>query len=183
MMRGVIIAALRQAFPLIKSPPSEDICYATTNRQQAVRAVAPECDLVLVVGSRNSSNSVRLTEIAANVGTPARLIDDAGDIDPAWFTGAETVLITAGASAPEDLVAGVCRALLDRFGGTLETRELSDEDVEFGLPSTLKHLMRERGVDPESRRIRVQPPTITREAYGATPLTVRGGSALPPRPS
>lgn len=178
---GVIISALREAFPLIKCPPSEDICYATTNRQQAVRTLAPACDLVLVVGSRNSSNSVRLTEISRNAGTAARLIDDAGDLDASWFAGVEKVLITAGASAPEDLVAGVCRALIDRFGGTLETQDLFEEDVEFGLPSTLKQLMRERGVDPESRRIRVQPPTITRDAYGAVPLTVGGKPAQQPR--
>src|SRR5439155_24693392 len=99
----IIIRALREAFPQIKSPPSDDICYATTNRQHAVRTIAPECDLVLVVGSVNSSNSVRLTEIARNVGTEAKLLDDVRALDFAWFpTGRETVMITAGASAPED---------------------------------------------------------------------------------
>src|SRR5262245_43688465 len=99
-----IIEALRRAFPHIKDPPSEDICYATTNRQKAVRAIAGECDLVLVVGSKNSSNSVRLTEIAEASGTPTYLIDDKSELDERWFEGVEKVLITAGASAPEDLV-------------------------------------------------------------------------------
>ena len=95
----VIIKALKTAFPLLKEPPSSDICYATTNRQRAVRALAPSVDLVLVVGSRNSSNSVRLTEIAEKVGTKARLIDDKSELQPEWFEGVETTLITAGASA------------------------------------------------------------------------------------
>lgn len=173
---GVIIAALREAFPGIKAPPSEDICYATTNRQQAVRAVAPECDLVLVVGSRNSSNSVRLTEIAANVGTPAKLVDDVGEVDWGWFpTGEERVLITAGASAPEDLVAELCRALLGRFGGTIEQRDVFEEDVEFAQPGALRKVMEGRGIDPETRRIRVSAPVVTREGYGAVPLTVSAG--------
>jgi len=169
---GVIIDALKRAFPKIAAPPKDDICYATTNRQHAVRQLAPECDLVLVIGSRNSSNSKRLTEIAENVGCAARLIDDADDLRDDWFTGDETVLVTAGASAPEDLVAGVCRALLDRFGGEIELRNIVEEAVEFDLPITLKRQMRERGVDPTERRIRVTPPTITAEAYGATPLTI-----------
>ena len=93
---AVIIDALRGAFPGIKSPPSEDICYATTNRQAAVRQIAPEADLTLVVGSSNSSNSVRLTEISQNVGTPARLVDDASDLEWSWIEKAMTVLVTAG---------------------------------------------------------------------------------------
>ncbi len=172
---GVIIDALKAAFPNLKSPPSEDICYATTNRQHAVRQLAPECDLVLVVGSQNSSNSKRLTEIAANVGTPGKLIDDVTEIDWAWFpTGDETVLISAGASAPEDLVAGVCRALVERFAATIEVRDVFKEDVAFAQPSTLRKVMRERGIDPASRQIRVRPPTITREAYGTVALTIGG---------
>jgi 4-hydroxy-3-methylbut-2-enyl diphosphate reductase len=175
---GVIIDALRKAFPSIKAPPSEDICYATTNRQAAVRQLAPECDLVLVVGSRNSSNSVRLTEIAANAGTPARLLDDVSELDWSWFPrGDETVLITAGASAPEDLVAELCRALLSRFGGFIEQRDIFEEDVEFAQPGALRKVMQERGIDPASRRIRVSTPVITREVYGAVPLTVSAPSS------
>ncbi|MCL4742879.1 MAG: 4-hydroxy-3-methylbut-2-enyl diphosphate reductase [Phycisphaerales bacterium] len=200
---GVIIDALKRAFPNIKAPPSEDICYATTNRQHAVRRLAPECDLVLVVGSRNSSNSVRLTEIAENVGTPARLIDDASGLKDEWFTSATTVgrsgptvvpnapgalisqgrsrchddftvLVTAGASAPEDLVAGVCRALVQRYGATIETRDVFDEDVEFALPGNLRRIMKDRGHPDADRRIRVHKPVVTEDLYGAVPLTVEG---------
>ncbi len=172
---GVIIEALKAAFPAIKAPPSEDICYATTNRQAAVRQIAPECDLVLVVGSKNSSNSVRLTEIAQTAGTRAELLDDAGELDGAWFDGVDSVLVTAGASAPEDLVAGICRTLVERYGATIEQRDVFDERVEFGLPMTLKREMKGKGIDPESRRVRVEAPVITEELYGAVPLTVSAG--------
>jgi 4-hydroxy-3-methylbut-2-enyl diphosphate reductase len=170
---AIVIDALKRAFPNIKEPPTSDICYATTNRQHAVRRLAPDCDIVLVVGSRNSSNSVRLTEIARNVGVPAHLLDDAGALEPGWFsTGNETVLVTAGASAPEDLVADLCRTLLSRYGGTIEQADIFEEDVEFALPAQLKRDIRARGLDPESRRIRISRPLITRELYGATPLTI-----------
>lgn len=169
----VIIRALRQAFPQIKEPPSSDICYATTNRQQAVRELAPECDLVIVVGSKNSSNSVRLTEIAQTAGTRGVLVDDATELDDAWFpTGNERVLVTAGASAPEDLVATICRSLLARHGGTIEQRSVSEEDVEFALPGALRREMRQRGIDAGERTIRVSTPVVTQAAYGAVPLTV-----------
>lgn len=175
---NVVIDALKQAFPAIKEPPSSDICYATTNRQHAVRQLGPECDVVLVVGSKNSSNSVRLTEIASNGGTPGFLLDDASEIDWSWFkTGKETVLVTAGASAPEDLVAGVCRALLSRFGGEIEQRTIFEEDIEFMQPGALRTIMSERGIDPATRRLRIQTPVITREMYGAVPLTVGGRPA------
>ncbi len=173
---GVIIEALQKAFPEIKAPPSDDICYATTNRQHAVRKIAPQVDLVLVIGSTNSSNSVRLTEIARNAGTPARLLDDASMLEDSWFEGPDgpigSVLITAGASAPEDLVAGVCRALVGRFGATLEVADVFAEDIEFGLPGTLKQAMRARGIDPAERRIRIHAPAITADVYGAVSLTI-----------
>jgi 4-hydroxy-3-methylbut-2-enyl diphosphate reductase len=176
---AVIINALKEAFPKIKDPPSSDICYATTNRQHAVRQIAPSCDIVLVIGSANSSNSVRLTEISANIGTPAKRLDDVAELDFAWFpTGDEAVLITAGASAPEDLVADVCRALLNRFGGTIEQQDVYEEDVEFAPPGNLRKIMVQRGVDPESRRIRVTAPIITQEVYGAVPLTVSAKKAV-----
>ena len=169
----VIISALKRAFPNIKEPPGGDICYATTNRQHAVRQIAPECDLVLVIGSKNSSNSVRLTEIAKNVGVQAYLIDDVGELRDEWFrTGQETILVTAGASAPEHLVAELCRTLLERYGGTIELKEIVEEDTEFAIPATLKRLMRDHGVDPGTRRIRVQAPEVTADLYGAVPLTV-----------
>ena len=171
---AVIIDALRRAFPAIKSPPSEDICYATTNRQQAVRTLATEADLVLVIGSTNSSNSVRLTEIAENAGTPARLIDDASGLRDEWFpTGGEVVLITAGASAPEDLVAGVCRELVARYDATIENRDIFDEDMEFALPGNLRRTMKDRAVPDADRPIRVAKPVVTAELYGAVPLTIR----------
>lgn len=175
---AVIIDALKKAFPSIKDPPSSDICYATTNRQQAVRQIAPECDLVLVVGSKNSSNSVRLTEISKNAGCPAYLLDDVSELNDAWFTkgGVETVLVTAGASAPEDLVAGLCKTLLGRFGGTIEQRDIYREDEEFGLPVTLKRLMRENGIDPEGRKLKVGTYDITEKMYGAVPLTISATS-------
>ncbi|MDA0802525.1 MAG: 4-hydroxy-3-methylbut-2-enyl diphosphate reductase [Planctomycetota bacterium] len=149
----VCIAALRRAFPAMEAPPASDICYATTNRQKTVRILAPECDLVIVVGSRNSSNSVRLIEIAQSAGTPARLVDDAEALEDRWFTGVGRVLLTAGASAPEDLVLGILRKLLDNYGGTIEQHEVYREDIEFGLPASLKNIMREQGIDPGSRRI------------------------------
>lgn len=172
---AVIINALKSAFPKINAPPSDDICYATTNRQHAVRTLAPKADLVLVIGSTHSSNSVRLTEIAQNAGTPARLLDDASMLDESWFDGTETVLLSAGASAPEDLVAGVCRTLVERFGATLEVADIFEEDIEFGLPGTLKKAMRAKGIDPADRRIRVHAPVVTKALYGAVPLTVSAG--------
>ena len=183
---AVIIDALKKAFPTIKDPPSSDICYATTNRQHAVRQIAPEVDAVLVVGSKNSSNSVRLTEISRNAGCPAFLLDDASELDDEWFSHLTdgrspknaTVLVTAGASAPEDLVAGLCRTLLQRYGGTIEQRDIYREDEEFGLPATLKKLMRDKGIDPETRKIKVGTYDITEESYGAVPLTV-GGRVVP----
>ena len=139
-----------------------------------MRTLAPLADLTLIVGSQNSSNSVRLTEISANAGTPARLIDDAEDIDYSWFaTGEEAVLVSAGASAPEDLVAGVCRALLDRFGGTIEQHDITREHIEFNLPAPLRRRLAERGIEAEPARI--APPTITPESYGAVALTISAG--------
>ena len=149
----VIIAALKDAFPNIKAPPSEDICYATTNRQTAVRQIAPGCDLVLVVGSRNSSNSVRLTEIAESVGTRAHLIDDASELQDAWFAGIDSVLVTAGASAPEDLVQELVLRLINEFGGEVEQHDVYQESIEFGLPGSLKKFMRSRDIDPGNRTI------------------------------
>ncbi len=133
-----IIARLRERFPDIVGPPRDDICYATQNRQEAVRQLAHEADFVLVVGSQNSSNSRRLTELARAGGVPARLIDGASDIDPAWFCGDETVLITAGASAPETLVQDCVGYIERRFGATVESRSLREEKVRFQLPKPLR---------------------------------------------
>lgn len=174
---AVIIDALKARFPEIKSPPSEDICYATTNRQHAVRTLAGDCDLVLVIGSTNSSNSKRLTEIARTAGTGAHLIDDVSEIDPAWFpTGEETVLVTAGASAPENLVAGLCRHLVERFGATIETRLVAEEDAAFALPGALRRIMKDRGITGHDKPIRVGLPDVTADLYGTVPLSISASS-------
>lgn len=168
----VIIRALQAAFPKIEAPPTSDICYATTNRQHAVRQIAPDADLLLVIGSKNSSNSKRLTEIALNVGCPAHLIDDVSELRAEWFEGVDAVMVTAGASAPEDLVAGLCREMVARFGATIEVRNIVDEDTEFKMPAALGTMMKAKGIDPATRRLRVSSPVITEEAYGAVALTV-----------
>ena len=134
---GEIISVLRQRFPNIQGPPGQDICYATENRQQAVKRVAPRCDVLLVVGSENSSNSRRLVEVGVNAGTAGYLVDNEGEIDAAWLRQATTVAITAGASAPELLVQRVLDRLA-RMGFTrVEEVEMVDEDVKFPLPPEL----------------------------------------------
>jgi 4-hydroxy-3-methylbut-2-enyl diphosphate reductase len=130
----VIIDRLRSRFPRCVGSPTEDICYATQNRQEALKALVPQSDFVLVVGSRNSSNSNRLAEVARDAGRPARLIDCAAEIDPGWFDGSETVLLTAGASAPEHLVQECIEWLGHRFGASVEHHQLRQENVEFALP-------------------------------------------------
>jgi 4-hydroxy-3-methylbut-2-en-1-yl diphosphate reductase len=133
-----IINRLKERFPQIVGPPKEDICYATQNRQEAIRGLTSEADLVLVLGSQNSSNSQRLKEIALENNVPARLIDGAADIDASWFEGANTVVITAGASAPESVVEECVEYLRRRYGATVETRSLREEDVHFPLPRELR---------------------------------------------
>jgi 4-hydroxy-3-methylbut-2-enyl diphosphate reductase len=133
-----IIGRLRQRFPAIVGPSKEDICYATQHRQEAIRTLAREAALVLVVGSQNSSNSRRLAEMAESCGTRARLVDGPADIDLGWLTGGETVLITAGASAPEDVVQGCVALLRDCFHATVETRTICHELVSFPLPRPLR---------------------------------------------
>jgi 4-hydroxy-3-methylbut-2-enyl diphosphate reductase len=132
-----IVEALRMKFPGIKSPPGQDICYATENRQLGVKAVAPESDLLLVVGSKNSSNSMRLVEVCKQAGVPAYLIDDAQQVDPAWLIRASTVAVTAGASAPEHLVEELIEFLRQEGFSAMEEVTIKDEDVRFSLPSEL----------------------------------------------
>jgi len=132
-----IVARLRQRFPHIEGPHSQDICYATENRQVAVKAVAPLTDLLLVVGSRNSSNSQRLVEVCRKEGRPAYLVDDEKDVQTAWFENVNTVSITAGASAPEHLVERLIDFLRAHGFGSLETLEVKEEDVRFSLPPEL----------------------------------------------
>lgn len=137
-----VIEALRMRFPLIEGPRKDDICYATTNRQDAVKELAAKCDALLVVGSRNSSNSNRLRELAETCGTPAYLIDGPEDILPGWIEGRRCVGVTAGASAPEVLVKQVV-ARLRELGGT-EARELPGrtETIVFALPAALRKAVR-----------------------------------------
>jgi 4-hydroxy-3-methylbut-2-enyl diphosphate reductase len=133
-----ILAILRRRFPSMQAPRSEDICYATSNRQAAVKAIAPRCDFLLVIGAPNSSNSVRLVEVAEREGTPARLVGRGADIDFAWLEGVRTLGITAGASAPELLVREVVDALAARFEVTEEPVEGIEERMVFKLPAGLE---------------------------------------------
>ncbi|MFI9383912.1 4-hydroxy-3-methylbut-2-enyl diphosphate reductase [Kutzneria sp. NPDC052558] len=133
-----VVDALRARFPALRGPGSDDICYATTNRQRSLAAVADEADLVLVVGSANSSNSVRLVEVARRMGTPAYLVDDVSGISEKWLAGVRVVGLTAGASAPPQLVDDVVH-WLRRFGPVrVEERETARETITFGLPSAAR---------------------------------------------
>jgi len=132
-----IVTALKDRFPAIRAPRSEDICYATSNRQAAVKAIAPQCDRMLVIGAPNSSNSLRLAEVAERLGVPARLIERASDIDWGWLGEPSTLGITAGASAPEVLVREVVDALRSRFEVHEEEADHSPERMTFKLPREL----------------------------------------------
>lgn len=132
-----IVAVLTRRFPTIRAPKGEDICYATTNRQTAVKVIAPLSERVLVIGAPNSSNSLRLVEVADRLGVPARLIQRASDIDWAWLGKPATLGLTAGASAPEVLVSEVIDALQQRFEVTVEEAAHAVEDMVFKLPRSL----------------------------------------------
>ena len=133
-----VLDALKARFPALRGPGSDDICYASTNRQDALRAIAADADLVLVVGSTNSSNSRRLVEIAERGGTPAHLIDGAQDIRPEWLAGVRVLGVTAGASAPEHLVDGVLAALRGLGPLTVEVHETARENIRFTLPAAVR---------------------------------------------
>jgi 4-hydroxy-3-methylbut-2-enyl diphosphate reductase len=132
-----IIQVLRRRFPGIKGPRTQDICYATQNRQDAVRELARQADVVLVLGSRNSSNSIRLVEVSRECGARSHLIDAIGEIDTAWLENVEIVVVTAGASAPEHLVWDCIDWLQEHYGAEFEERRLREEDVSFKLPNLL----------------------------------------------
>ena len=137
------VAKLQEKLPLLQSPPSDDICYATSNRQHVVKQIAPQCDVVLVVGSRNSSNSVRLAEVALSAGARASyLVDYAQEIDDAWLEGATTVGLTSGASVPDDLVMQVLDHLAARGFGEVAEVTTATEKLVFSLPQELKRDMR-----------------------------------------
>jgi 4-hydroxy-3-methylbut-2-enyl diphosphate reductase len=133
-----IITALRARFPDIRGPRREDICYATSNRQWAVKEMLPEIELLLVIGSHNSSNSNRLVDVARASGVDAYLVDDASEIDPAWLDGVQVVGITSGASAPERLVVGVCDWFRERGVTRFDPFHIVEEDVTFRLPAELR---------------------------------------------
>ncbi|MGI8696832.1 MAG: 4-hydroxy-3-methylbut-2-enyl diphosphate reductase [Mycobacteriales bacterium] len=133
------VALLRRRFPALSAPPSDDICYATQNRQTAVKQMAPDCDLVIVVGSANSSNSVRLVEVALDAGSrAAHLVDAADEIDPSWLDGVETVGVTSGASVPELLVTGVLGRLAERGYSDVSEVTAAEERLTFALPRELR---------------------------------------------
>jgi 4-hydroxy-3-methylbut-2-enyl diphosphate reductase len=132
-----IVARLKEKFPAIQGPAAQDICYATQNRQMAVKAISGTCDLLLVVGSQNSSNSKRLVEVAANAGVRAYLANDRSELDSDWLDDVNSVGLTAGASAPEHLVKEIVQFLQERGFEDMEEIELIEEDVRFSLPSEL----------------------------------------------
>jgi 4-hydroxy-3-methylbut-2-enyl diphosphate reductase len=135
-----IISRLKERFPNIAAPPKDDICYATQNRQEAVSMLAKEANVAIVFGSQNSSNSQRLAELARERGIRAHLVDGPADLDPCWFEANDTVLVTAGASAPEQVVEECLDWLRERFGATVEPRSIRDENVSFPLPRELRSL-------------------------------------------
>lgn len=135
-----IIARLKERFPLIAGPAKSDICYATQNRQEAVAKLSAEADVTLVLGSQNSSNSQRLAELSKERGVAAYLVDGPQDVQPEWLAGAETVLVTAGASAPETVVEAMLDYLKDTFGAAIEPRLVREESVSFPLPKELRQL-------------------------------------------
>jgi 4-hydroxy-3-methylbut-2-enyl diphosphate reductase len=148
------VRLLRERFPSLQDPPSDDICYATQNRQLAVKQMAPECDLVLVVGSRNSSNSVRLVEVALEHGAHAgHLVDYAEEVDPAWFDGVTTVGVTSGASVPEILVRDVLARLAEAGFADVRPVVAAEESLLFALPNELRRDLKARsGQEPSSLR-------------------------------
>ncbi|MGN6625676.1 MAG: 4-hydroxy-3-methylbut-2-enyl diphosphate reductase [Tepidisphaeraceae bacterium] len=135
-----VIDVLRRRFPTIRHPAKDDICYATTNRQNAVSEWSHEVDVVLVIGSQNSSNSQRLVDRAVEAGKKGYLIDDADEFKPEWLAGAKSVLVTAGASAPDHLVNELLERLQAEFGAYIEQRTLVKEDIDFDLPKSVKQL-------------------------------------------
>ena len=136
-----IINRLRERFPAIIGPRTDDICYATTNRQSAVKQMAEKCDLVLVIGSKNSSNSVRLVQVAREHGAAAHLIDNASELDDSWLDGVRVVGISSGASAPEELVGALVQSFRDRGVEDVSEFEVMREDVRFMLPKTIRQAM------------------------------------------
>ena len=147
------VLKLRQKFPTLQNPPSDDICYATQNRQVAIKKVGAESDLVIVVGSANSSNTVRLVEVALDAGAKsAYRVDDASEIEESWFDGVKTVGISSGASVPEDLVSDVLDYLDAKGFGNVSTVTTAEEDIQFSLPKELRKDLKEAGHDTSNKK-------------------------------
>jgi 4-hydroxy-3-methylbut-2-en-1-yl diphosphate reductase len=142
-----VIGVLRDRFPVLAGPRSDDICYATQNRQSAVKALAGDCQLILVIGAENSSNSKRLVEVARALGCDSHLVPEASAVDPAWFEGVEVVGVTSGASAPEWLVDELLDALRERGASEVREVQVVPEDVHFSLPRGLRQDAASAGVD------------------------------------
>jgi 4-hydroxy-3-methylbut-2-enyl diphosphate reductase len=146
------VVKLREKFPTLQNPPSDDICYATQNRQVAIKKVGAISDLVIVVGSANSSNTVRLVEVALLAGAKAAYrVDYATEIDEAWFEGVETVGVSSGASVPEELVEEVLTYLSERGYGDVETVQTAEEDIQFSLPKELRKDLKSAGEDTSNK--------------------------------
>ena len=137
---GAVIDALKHRYPKIQSPPKEDICYATTNRQEAVKVLVDQANVLIVLGSQNSSNSRRLMEIGVQRGVRSYLVDGAAELQDNWFEDAEIVVVTAGASAPEVVVQDCIEFLREKFGAELSEETLREENIQFSLPRELQHL-------------------------------------------
>ncbi|MHC5539656.1 4-hydroxy-3-methylbut-2-enyl diphosphate reductase [Singulisphaera rosea] len=150
---NLVINALRKKFPQIANPPKDDICYATQNRQEAVRELAKQADVVLVLGSQNSSNSKRLAEIANALGPHSHLIDGVAEAKSEWFEGVETVLITAGASAPEDVVQECVEYLQRQYGATIQEERIREENVHFPLPRSLREFLATAGASANDAQL------------------------------
>ncbi len=176
-----IIDRLRARFPQISNPPKEDICYATQNRQEAVKLLSHDANLVLVLGSQNSSNSQRLAELAREGGVKAHLIDGSADIDIRWFQGDETVLITAGASAPELVVEDCVEFLRKRFGATVETRSRARRGSLLPAAARIAFARHQRRHDASKRltpRQGTAPPAAMRTVESVGVCYERADSAL-----
>jgi len=146
------VVRLREKYPTLQDPPSDDICYATQNRQVAIKKVGAESDLVIVVGSANSSNTVRLVEVALDAGAKAAYrVDFASEIDEAWFTGVETVGVSSGASVPEELVDEVLAYLAERGFGDVRNVTTAEEDIQFSLPKELRKDLKAAGTDVNNK--------------------------------
>lgn len=146
------VLKLREKYPTLQNPPSDDICYATQNRQVAIKKVGATSDLVIVVGSANSSNTVRLVEVALEAGAKAAYrVDFASEIQESWFDGVETVGVTSGASVPEELVDGVLEYLAERDFGDVRTVQTAEEDIQFSLPAELRKELKAAGTDVSNK--------------------------------